>query len=661
MDARENLRSKLSPNDDRMHLRAQLAKQREDILLKSKAVTAGWDAAASADGRLDLDVNRAFRQGRDGSSVEHCANMKALHLSLEAKESRITELLVKVNGMEDDVKCAEEGRRKAVEEMRTMRLEAMETIAMYGTGLCQDTDGAALEKELDSLKDLLNNSQEELVLVMESRDQLSSSLSTARQSIDLLQQLLSLEQSNSLSLSAQERVCYSVSDSSPTYIDDWLATIRTALAKGAVLGKNNRKDECFDMWVKTCDDTLSLLYGGAVHATLLEGLQQARIQSLSGKRKDRGNAVLKKTMERLLVDLQQPHNRKAEEGASKEQEREEALTVTTAAIESLQSRLSALLSHEVDLAALVRDPLVEAVSFVEGEERSVGSGSFSGLGTETPSSLLCRAKKAEALIQSLKSQMALFIGDRQAHERDDPKLNHSSAAFQLHSDPLRLADVSQMPNVAVTVRMDGNKITDTNMNMNPNPAEVRKLRRRVRDLEGQLSAQVAGDHPGPGSDPHGFKLTSTAAEEKRLVREVKDAQSAHRKSQVTLEGRVRRAESALALSSASLPLLTAERDRLKGEMLLHKEQSVELDALRAKVKSSEIQHEESMLLQKQHDILTEQFKKESGLRKKYKNELEDLKGSIRVYARCRPMVTYEKERGCKQVRSLCTYWLLRFE
>ena len=42
--------------------------------------------------------------------------------------------------------------------------------------------------------------------------------------------------------------------------------------------------------------------------------------------------------------------------------------------------------------------------------------------------------------------------------------------------------------------------------------------------------------------------------------------------------------------------------------------------------------------------VNEQLKKESGLRKKYKNELEDLKGNIRVYARCRPFAQYEKER-----------------
>eukprot|EP00961_Rhodomonas_salina_P070550 946911-Rhodomonas_salina.10 len=42
------------------------------------------------------------------------------------------------------------------------------------------------------------------------------------------------------------------------------------------------------------------------------------------------------------------------------------------------------------------------------------------------------------------------------------------------------------------------------------------------------------------------------------------------------------------------------------------------------------------------------YKKEQGLRKKYYNQIEDMKGKIRVYARCRPFAGYEKEKQCKQ-------------
>ncbi|GLE10079.1 hypothetical protein PINS_up022074 [Pythium insidiosum] len=40
------------------------------------------------------------------------------------------------------------------------------------------------------------------------------------------------------------------------------------------------------------------------------------------------------------------------------------------------------------------------------------------------------------------------------------------------------------------------------------------------------------------------------------------------------------------------------------------------------------------------------YKEEQTLRKKYYNQIEDMKGKIRVYARCRPMSQSETERGC---------------
>jgi hypothetical protein len=45
------------------------------------------------------------------------------------------------------------------------------------------------------------------------------------------------------------------------------------------------------------------------------------------------------------------------------------------------------------------------------------------------------------------------------------------------------------------------------------------------------------------------------------------------------------------------------------------------------------------------------YNKEQALRKKYWNEIEDMKGKIRVYARCRPFAKYEIEKGCTQVVS----------
>ena len=53
---------------------------------------------------------------------------------------------------------------------------------------------------------------------------------------------------------------------------------------------------------------------------------------------------------------------------------------------------------------------------------------------------------------------------------------------------------------------------------------------------------------------------------------------------------------------------------------------------------------------KRHQIIgiecwLQNYNTERALRKKYYNQIEDLKGKIRVYCRVRPMSTSEKERG----------------
>jgi hypothetical protein len=50
------------------------------------------------------------------------------------------------------------------------------------------------------------------------------------------------------------------------------------------------------------------------------------------------------------------------------------------------------------------------------------------------------------------------------------------------------------------------------------------------------------------------------------------------------------------------------------------------------------------ILQAQFELMLQE---ESIMRKKFFNMMEDMKGKIRVYARVRPMLSFEKERGQK--------------
>jgi len=54
-------------------------------------------------------------------------------------------------------------------------------------------------------------------------------------------------------------------------------------------------------------------------------------------------------------------------------------------------------------------------------------------------------------------------------------------------------------------------------------------------------------------------------------------------------------------------------------------------------------------LVEQHESLEIAYLEEQKLRKKYFNMMEDMKGKIRVFARCRPMAAYEVERNSRQV------------
>jgi hypothetical protein len=104
------------------------------------------NAAAASDERLDLDVDKAYRKGRDESVKQHSDDMRALNASLEIKETRITDIMVNINVMEKKVRDAEDRERKAVEAGRLAWEEAQEAIATFGTG---EGGGAGAEKDIE--------------------------------------------------------------------------------------------------------------------------------------------------------------------------------------------------------------------------------------------------------------------------------------------------------------------------------------------------------------------------------------------------------------------------------------------------------------------------------------------------------------------------------
>ena len=591
----------LNPQDEKARLKIQVGKQRDDIVLKAKAATAGWDAAASADERLDLDVDKAYRRGKDESHTQHLIDMKGLNESLEVKEIRITEMLVSVSAMERRVRDAEEKERIAQETATIARQETLEAIATFGGG-GSGGSGSVSESELDTVRDSLDAAQEEVVLLAEKCDGLASSLLISKQKNSLLEQLVAAAQINIKAAHKKvAEVC--VSNGSGAAISELLVVVKAALVKGAAFTKNNRKDDCFDLLVRTCDDALVHLRTQGLRSLLIDGTQQGRAQSMGGQKKERGSVVLKKTLDRLVTDLQQPLIRKAEEDAANDIAQQEVLAGEDAISSGLTGQLAILERQEnaMKSATLQEESRRNSgdvdVSGIDGVSGSGVSGSggttgeHTGSNTPTPvpvsqsSSLLKRAKEAEAKVEMLKKQMVAMALGMQNTETEQGEGGSGGGGEGVTAGQSTTSSSSSATNNGGGVKKHGAEKggsetvvkgavgavagtgtgTGTGSVTTINPAELRKLQRRIKELEAQV---VAGT--GTGTNNLNDKKASVAAvnAEKALQRKLKDLESSSRREKIVLEGRAAKAEATLEVASASLPLITAERDQLRAQVII---------------------------------------------------------------------------------------------
>lgn len=298
-------------------------------------------------------------------------------------------------------------------------------------------------------------------------------------------------------------------------------------------------------------------------------------------------------------------------------------------------------------------------------------------------SLLKRAKDAEALVEKLRRQMNFLMnatgateppseetmnqaarekvqstenspenGDEiepsstESTEKDGKSENEDSTTQEMSSK-----SVSQP--VSTTSKTVTNKVGASKAAPASNSkgggsgmegAEMRKLQRRIKELEVQLQSKSSAENSNDTAEKKALQLA-----EKQLQKKLKDMESAFKKEKSALESKAIKSEKTLEAANALLEPITKERDQLRGKVKDITTMTAELENLRKMSEKYQILSQELDQKKVDFDMLTEQFKKEQALRKKYKNELEDLKGAIRVYARCRPMAGYEIERGCKNV------------
>jgi hypothetical protein len=171
------------------------------------------------------------------------------------------------------------------------------------------------------------------------------------------------------------------------------------------------------------------------------------------------------------------------------------------------------------------------------------------------------------------------------------------------------------------------------------PSEIKALQKRIRELESG----------GGGGGGGAAEKKAIATIEKKYEKQAKELEKVTRKEKAALESRVNQLETDITQVTSRCHEAEIERDQLRQHVHELSQTTTEIETLKMKVLLFDDLTLQLQQTNQQINQLTSQYKKESQLRKQYKNELEDLKGAIRVYARARPMAQYEIDKDCQKI------------
>ena len=617
--------SSLPPGEELFRLRKDVAKLNEELINRSKAVTAGWDAAANADERYDIEITKAHDQGFKEGTSRVSKDLDRLNLSLEAKDIRIQELILQLG--EYEVKAKESEQRVAEAEKRTAdaALEVADTIAALGgsAGGSDGGGGGVSETEFDRLRGELDEAQEEIVTLQERVDELLAQVTISEQTIGVYEQLKSLNDSKgkaSAAAAARSITPKRAPIMSPggdavgeaggggnSHLSEVLIAIKNALTKGSGLWKVNtpqKKDECLELYKETLEDCARQL----AFPALLDPVKEVLAILGTSIDSNKWTPVLRKALEKLQADGKVPSNVRGESAAAGGASSSTIATPTSSAVAQGGEGSTVVRELEIELRSL-RQQLTARAQREDELKKQLQKSGQGATGASLPDSLtgsiLRRAQQAERQVETLKKQLRALA---------QPKVSTPGAPG---------------PSFDATA------------------VELRRCQRKIKALEEQLAS--GGGGIGSSADGSAGDRRMQILAEKQAAKKIKEQEATSKKELKTAETRATKAESALREAREALQPVQSERDDLKTRLKSMLSLGAEVETLRAEAASLQTVKEENERLSSDLARVSQALVTESALRKKYKNELEDLKGAIRVYARCRPMARYEIDRGCATV------------
>ncbi|KAL8273192.1 hypothetical protein Esti_002950 [Eimeria stiedai] len=215
--------------------------------------------------------------------------------------------------------------------------------------------------------------------------------------------------------------------------------------------------------------------------------------------------------------------------------------------------------------------------------------------------------------------------------------------------------------------------------------QAAQLLQQAKDKHKQLEQQIAGLHKklkeaeakskagGVGSDAQikalELKLKEAEGEKRRelkqlgqeLTKNTKGAASDVTKLESQLQRQTERAdkaESELETTKSDFKDLQRQYDLIQKEFTKLQKQVGDVQEMHAELQQlRSISGEQAAQIKE----LEASYQAEKKLRKKYYNEIEDMKGKIRVFCRVRPFAKYEMEKGCKECVSVVDEYSVKGE
>lgn len=176
-------------------------------------------------------------------------------------------------------------------------------------------------------------------------------------------------------------------------------------------------------------------------------------------------------------------------------------------------------------------------------------------------------------------------------------------------------------------------------------ATVKDLRAKLRKAEQEAQRAAANSDSKEAEKAAAAAARQLEKAEKKWAKEKEDMEKRQGTELSRKDREISKLETAVAELDEQVKMLTAETKELRKSLAGASELQAQLEAAQAAQAELAETKVAVATLEKDMAELSARFKDEQLLRKKYYNQIEDMKGKIRVYCRCRPLSGSERERG----------------